>query len=177
MIDLEIREAALQDAGRLLEIYAPYVERTAVSFEYDVPTVEEFRRRIEQTTQRYPYLVALAGGRIVGYAYAGQFHSRAAYRFSAELSVYVDRDMRGRGIGRALYAELEERLRQMGVLNLYACIAYNDDDDEFLTKDSVYFHEKMGYRLIGRFNQCGCKFGRWYDIVYMEKIIGSHIND
>ncbi len=175
MNDIIIRPARLSDAGEILKIYSPYVLDTAITFEYDVPTEQEFKERISATLSRYPYLVAVCGGKISGYAYAGQFHSRAAYSRSAELSVYVACRHKRSGIGGALYRELEKELRQMGILNLYACIAYSEDEDEYLTHDSVEFHRHMGFETVGKFNKCGCKFGRWYDMVYMEKIIGEHI--
>ena len=174
MNDIIIRPARLSDVGEILKIYSPYVRDTAITFEYDVPAKREFKERISATLSRYPYLVAVCGGEISGYAYAGQFHSRAAYSRSAELSVYVERTRKRTGIGGALYRELEKELRQMGILNLYACIAYSEDEDEYLTHDSVEFHRHMGFELVGKFHKCGCKFGRWYDMVYMEKIIGEH---
>ena len=170
-----IRFAAPEDATDLLAIYAPYVETTAITFEYEVPTVEEFRRRIEKTLTFYPYLVAEREGTIVGYAYAGAFHARAAYAWAAEVSIYVDRNCRGQGIGRALYTALEQLLKEMGILNLNACIAYPEREDEYLTKASVEFHRHMGYEWVGQFHNCGYKFDRWYHMIWMEKIIGEHI--
>ena len=124
------------------------------------------------------HLVAERDGMIVGYAYAGPFKGRAAYDWAVELSVYVSRDARRGGIGRTLYAVLEEVLGAMGILNLYACIACPAGaPDETLNHDSVRFHERMGYALAGRFRLCGCKFGRWYDMVWMEKMIGGRRPD
>ena len=172
--DVLVRPVTEDDAGRLLEIYSYYVEKTAVSFEYDVPTVQEFRRRISATTQKYPYLCAVQDGRILGYAYAGAFHPRAAYQWAAELSVYIDKNARRLGLGRLLYDALENQLKKMGILNLYACIASSQTEDEYLTDGSPRFHEHMGFRTVGTFHQCGKKFGRWYDMIWMEKIIGRH---
>ena len=169
-----VRPAAPADAGRLLEIYAYYVENTAVTFEYDVPSAEEFRGRIENTLKKYPYLCAEKDGRVIGYAYAGPFQMRAAYQWSAETTVYVDRDAKRQGIGKRLYTELEAALRAMGILNMYACIASTRKEDEYLTCDSAVFHENMGFILCGTFRSCGCKFGRWYDMIWMEKMIGEH---
>lgn len=172
-----IRKVRLQDAEALLAIYAPYVEQTAITFEYDVPTVDEFRRRIEEVSKRYPWLVAVDGTRIVGYAYASAFQKRAAYQWAVETSIYVDRNERGRGIGRRLHEALEEALKQQGILNMNACIAYTEQEDEYLTLDSVRFHERLGYSRVARFHKCGKKFGRWYDMIWMEKLIGEHNND
>lgn len=174
MRGVEFRLATVDDAKGILEVYAPYVLNTAITFEYDVPTADNFRARIESTMQSYPYLVVLSRGKIVGYAYAGRFHERAAFGHSAELSVYVSSEMKGQGIGKKLYLMLENELKKQGIINLYACIAYCETEDCYLTHDSVRFHEKMGYKLVGRLNKCGYKFGRWYDVVYMEKFIGSH---
>ena len=125
-----IREVCLDDAEKLLEIYAPYVKETAISFEYEVPAVEEFRERIRKTMEKYPYLVAESQGEILGYCYAGPFHSRKAYEKSVEMSIYVQAGQRRRGVGRSLYLALEERLKVQGIRNLYACIAWPEQEDE-----------------------------------------------
>lgn len=169
-----IRPATPADAKALLGIYGPYVEHTAITFEYDVPTEEEFARRIAATLERYPYLVAERAGEALGYAYAGAFHARAAYGWAAELTIYLAPQAKGRGLGRRLYAALEDALREMGVLNLYACIGYPQQEDEYLTFGSAKFHARLGFEKIGHFHRCGCKFGRWYDMIWMEKIIGEH---
>ena len=174
---MKIRLAVPEDAERLLEIYKPYVTDTAVSFEYDVPSVDDFRSRIENTLAAYPYLVAEVDGVIAGYAYAGPFIRRPAYDWSAEASIYLDMDMKGQGIGSALYAKLEEILSRQNVLNVNACIAYIEEEDEYLTNASMYFHEACGYRLVGTFTNSGCKFGRWYHMIWMEKLIGDHVSD
>ena len=172
-----IRPATPEDAEALLAIYAPYVRDTAVTFEYDVPTPEEFRGRIQNTLRRYPYLVVEEDGRALGYAYAGSFKGRPAYDWSVETTIYLSPDARGRGLGRRLYAALEAALSAMGVRNLYACIAFPEEEDEYLTRQSAEFHAHLGYRLAGTFRKCGSKFGRWYDSVWMEKWIGGHDPD
>ena len=174
---ITIRTAVQQDAKVLLEIYAPYVKKTAITFEYDVPSVEEFAGRISKVLQKYPYLVAEVNGEPVGYAYAGPFKERAAYDWAVETTVYVRENMKKSGIGRALYTALEKALSAQGILNLNACIAFPETEDEYLTTDSVKFHEKMGFETAGRFHKCGCKFGRWYDMVWMEKLIGEHVEN
>lgn len=169
--NITLRWVTPEDAAALAGIYAPYVRTTAITFEYEPPTAEEFRRRICHTLERYPYFAAESEGRIVGYAYAGPFHPRAAYDWDAELSIYVDRDCRGKGVGRKLYTALEHALGDMHLRNLYACIACPPVEDEYLTLDSVRFHSRMGYAAVGTFRRCGYKFGRWYDMVWMEKYI------
>ena len=172
---IRIRKVTPEDAEALLEIYAWYVRETAITFEYRVPSLEEFRRRIEATLEKYPYLAAEEDGRILAYAYAGLFKGRAAYDWSVETTIYADKDARRKGIGRRLLAALESSLARQGILNAYACIGVpRDTEDEYLTFDSVRFHEKMGYCLAGTFHSCGCKFGRWYSMVWMEKLAGGH---
>ena len=172
--NLQIRIATVEDSAALLDIYKPYVEKTAVTFEYEVPSLEEFRGRIKTSLKKYPVLVAECESEILGYAYAGAFQSRAAYTWAVETSIYIREDCRKFGIGRLLYEELENILRKQNIVNLNACIAYPTEEDTYLTKDSVKFHEKMGYRMVGEFRQCGYKFNRWYNMVWMEKHIGEH---
>lgn len=172
-----IRTARLEDARALLDIYAPYVKHTAITFEYDVPTVEEFQRRIECVLSKYPYLVAEQKSEIVGYTYASAFHERPACDWAVEVSIYVRQDRKKLGIGKALYAELERLLKLQNVLNVNASIAYSEVEDEYLTKSSVEFHEHLGYKMVGEFHKCGFKFNRWYSLVWMEKHIGEHIDE
>lgn len=169
-----IRPAVPEDAEALLQIYAPYVLNTAISFEYTVPSVAEFSERIRKTLTRYPYLVALCGQEIVGYAYASAFKSRAAYDRAVETSIYVSQTYRGGGIGRALYEKLEAVLRCQNILNLNACIAFPAGEDVHLTTDSPKFHERLGYQTVAHFHRCGFKFNTWYDMIWMEKLLGEH---
>lgn len=174
MNEIKIRAVRFSDAEALLNIYSHYVENTAVSFEYETPSLEEFSRRIMSTSEKYPYILAERNGKILGYAYAGTFKPRRAYDRCVEVSIYLDINERGKGAGRILYEELENRLSEMGILNLYACITYCETEDEYLTKQSPLFHSRMGYKRIGHFSKCGFKFGRWYDMIWMEKFIGDH---
>ncbi len=169
-----VRNATLEDAERILEIYAYYVEKTAITFEYDVPKLDEFKERMKKTMEKYPYLVIEKAGKIEGYAYAGAFNGRAAYDWACEMTIYLSHDARKCGLGKKIYRELESRLKKMGILNLYACIAYPKEDDEHLTKNSAQFHSHLGYSLAGTFHNCGYKFQKWYDMIWMEKIIGDH---
>ena len=171
MSELFIRSVTPDDAAALAEIYGYYVENTAVSFEYVPPTEEEFRGRISHTLARYPYLAAVCGNKIIGYAYAREFVGRQACAHCVEVSVYVAHDSRRSGAGRALYQEMERRLVDMGIINVYASIAYADEEDEFLTHDSPEFHKRMGYEQVARFHRCGYKFGNWYDLIWVEKFI------
>ncbi|MCQ2506113.1 MAG: N-acetyltransferase family protein [Lachnospiraceae bacterium] len=168
---MEIRNVKIEDAKELLDIYSYYVSDTAISFEYEVPTEEEFKNRIRNITAKYPYLVAVSDGKIVGYTYAGVFKGRAAYNHCVETTVYVDKACTKSGLGRKLYSALEEELKKRGIKNMYACIAVCDAGDEYLNNNSMEFHEHLGFKLAGRFNKCGYKFGRYYDMVWMEKFI------
>ena len=177
MSTITVRDAKIEDAARILEIYAYYVEHTVISFEWDVPSLEEFENRMRDIMKKYPYLVIERDGKIEGYAYAHPFVGRAAYDWSSELTIYLDHDARKGGLGRRLYEELADRLKKMGILNLYACIGWPEAEDEYLTRNSAQFHEHLGFTLAGTFHNCGYKFGRWYDMIWMEKIIGEHRPD
>ena len=169
MNDLIIRDAEEQDTATLLEIYAPYVTETAVSFEYESPSVEEFHARIETVQREYPYLVAEKDGLIIGYAYASPFHPRPAYKHCAVATIYLDRNYRRQGIGRELYRKLEMILLKQNVFTLYACITIAPEGDPYLSNDSEKFHFRIGYRTKGTYQNCGYKFGRWYSVIWMEK--------
>ena len=170
---ITVRGAAIEDAGRILEIYDYYVKNTAVTFEYDTPSIEEFQERMRKTMQRYPYLVVLKDDIIEGYAYAGQLKDRAAYGWSCEVTIYLARSVQKCGMGRILYEALQNALRDMGITNMYACIGYPEVDDEYLSTNSADFHAHLGFAQVGEFHKCGYKFGRWYNMIWMEKIIGK----
>lgn len=169
-----VRRAVLADAERILEIYDYYVINTAVTFEYDTPSREEFKKRMERTMSRYPYLVIEKDGVIQGYACAGPFIGRAAYDWSCETTIYLDHSALKCGMGRKLYGALETALRMMGIRNLYACVACPETNDKYLTMNSADFHAHMGFVKTGEFRKCGYKFSRWYNMIWMEKIIGKH---
>lgn len=175
--EIIIKTASSDDAQSLLGIYAYYVENTAITFEYEVPTLEEFKNRIINTLKKYPYITASINGETVGYAYTGAFKERAAYSHSVETSIYVKKGLSGKGIGKALYAELENISKKQNVLNMNACISYTENPDEYLSLNSPHFHEHLGYRTVGKFTECGYKFGKWYDMIWMEKMIGEHTDN
>ncbi len=159
---IEIRNAQVEDAANLVAIYAPYVEKTAITFETQVPTVEDFKNRIKKTMKKFPYLVAIEEGQIVGYAYASTYYARAAYDWTVELSVYVQKEARGKGVGTLLYTALEEELTTRGFKNFLACIALPNPA-------SIALHEKRGYEQVAHFKKVGYKFGTWHDIVWLQK--------
>jgi len=174
MMNVVIRPAIIKDAKELLAIYSPYVLETAITFEYVVPTLEEFAKRIEKISGKYPYLVAEEDGKIIGYAYASTFKDRAAYDWCVETSIYLRKDCRKKGYGKALLQKLEKLLKEQNVLSVYACISFAEEENEILTHASIHFHEKMGYAHAARVHQCGYKFERWFDLVIMEKMLGEH---
>lgn len=159
---MSIRPATERDVPRILEIYAPYVENTAVSFEYTVPTPAAFTERFLKITARFPWLVWEENGVVLGYAYGSLPFERAAYQWSAAASVYLCAEAQGRGIGKALYAALERLLRLQGYRKVYAVITTANEA-------SVAFHRAVGYRHTGTMPACGYKFGKWYGTVWMEK--------
>ena len=157
-----IRFATAADVPRMLEIYAPYILNTAYTFEYTVPTAEEFTRRFEAYTRQCPWLVWEENGVVLGYAYGSLPFDRAAYSWCAEVSCYLSPEIHGRGIGRKLYAVLEEILWRQGYRVLYSLITSENTG-------SLAFHEKVGYATCAEFPGCGVKFGRWLGVVWMEK--------
>jgi len=169
-----VRVVSPADAEELLQIYRPYVEKTVITFETEVPDVEEFRSRIAKTLQKYPYLAVVKDGEICGYAYTWAFVGRAAYDWAAETTIYLREDQKKQGLGRLLYEKLEMVSEAQHILNLNACIGVPVVPDEYLTRNSEQFHAHLGYRRVGEFTQCGYKFGRWYDMVWMEKLLGEH---
>lgn len=169
-----VRQAQIADAESILAIYKDYVESTVITFEYEAPGIEDFCQRMEKIVEKYPYLVAESDEGILGFSYASAFRPRAAYDWSAETTIYIKRSSRQRGIGRLLYDKIEEICLKQHITNLYACIAYKQEEDSYLNHDSVSFHKQMGFVTVGIFQSCGQKFGRWYDMIWMEKIIADH---
>lgn len=161
---VQIRIARSADAPDVLTIYAPYVTETTVTFEDEIPTGRDFCGRISRILEKYPYVVAEVDGQIVGYAYASEYKGRAAYDWSVEVTVYLAQGNEGRGIGRLLYEVLEQCLRLQGVVNLTACITAENSG-------SVAFHEHCGFERVGTFPHIGYKFGRWLDVVWMQKTL------
>ena len=173
--EIMIRVARDEDAADLARIYAYYVNETAITFEYQAPDVPEMEKRRKTILEQYPYLVAEKDGKVVGYAYAHEFYGRDAYAWSVEATIYVDKDARRSGIGRPLYEALEQSLKDMGILNINTCIAVtNDSDDPYVTNGSFFFHQHLGYEKVAQFHHSGYKFGRLYDVIWMEKMIGDH---
>ena len=159
-----IRIAEERDVPEILSIYAPYVQNTTYSFEYDVPTEEAFLERFRTITAQFPWIVWEEDGKILGYAYGSAPFARAAYRWASESSVYLRPEAKGRGIGRALYTALEQILAYQGYVINYAIVTSENSA-------SLAFHEKLGYRSAGVFTGCAFKFGKRLGITWMEKEI------
>jgi L-amino acid N-acyltransferase YncA len=161
---LNIRQATEIDAPPLLAIYAPYVESTPVSFEAVVPSVEEFAGRIARSLSRWQWLVAEREGNIVGYAYGSAHRERVAYRFSVEVSAYLDPRFHRQGIGSALYRRLLEDLTAGGYCTALAGITAPNEA-------SIGMHRSVGFELIGVFRHIGWKFDRWHDVAWMQRTL------
>lgn len=164
---MEIRLATIRDATEIAEIYKYYVENTHISFEYIAPTVKDIEGRIANTLVNYPYLVCTQDEKIVGYAYAGRHLERFAYSWNAVLSVYVDKNHRFKGYGKALYVKLMEILATQNIMNVYGCITSGNDH-------SIYMHEKLGFVVNATFHKSGFKNGSWLDVTWVEKSIGNY---
>ena len=169
-MDARLRIATPDDAHAIAAIYAPFVRDTAITFEWEPPTTEQLRGRIEQTLQQFPWLVASDDDRINGYAYATGYRSRAAYQWTAEVSVYVDPRAQRRGIASRLYDALFALLRLQGIRVVYGVIAVPNDA-------SVALHEKAGFERIGVFPAAGFKHGKWHDVLWMRRVLGALDDD
>jgi phosphinothricin acetyltransferase len=161
---VHVRPATEADAVELLEIYRPFVEKSTVSFEVAVPSLDEFRARVAKALSRWQWLVAERDGCIAGYAYGGSHRERAAYRWSVEVSAYVGVAHHRLGIARALYTRLFRELAELGYCNAYAGITLPNEA-------SVGLHRSMGFEPIGTFPRVGRKFGRWHDVAWLSKVL------
>lgn len=155
-----IRLATLDDAEAVAALYAPYVRETAISFETEAPGVEEMRRRIRGVLEAYPWLVCEGGGEVAGYAYASKHAERAAYRWSVDVTVYVDPRAHRLGAGRGLYTSLLELLRLQGYYMAYAGITLPNDG-------SIGLHTAMGFRPVALYENVGFKDGTWHAVAYL----------
>ena len=161
-----IRFATEADIPAILNIYGPYIEHTAVSFEYSVPTLESFTERFRNISAQFPWLVWEEDATVLGYAYGSLPFGREAYRWVAAGSIYLAPSAQRRGIGKKLYAALEAVLTELGYRKIYAIITSDNPG-------SLRFHEKAGYRLLAEFSDCGVKFSKLYSVVWMEKDLNT----
>ncbi|MBR5561319.1 MAG: N-acetyltransferase [Clostridia bacterium] len=151
-----------RDAADILALYAPYIEKTAITFETEVPSKESFTRRVMDIAAEFPYLLLEVGGELAGYAYAHRQAERAAFGWNAELSIYLKESFTGRGLGKLLYRLLEQLLEMQGYINFYGVITADN-------AGSIALHEKMGYKIIGTHERTGYKFGEWHGVVWMHR--------
>lgn len=161
-----IRIATEADVPQILGIYAPYILTTTHTFEYEVPSEAEFLTRFRSITERFPWLVWEEDGRILGYAYGSAPFERAAFRWTAEDSVYLRPEAVGKGIGRHLCNMLEAILAYQGYRKVYAIITSENTN-------SLAFHRKLGYKDLAEFPECGFKFGRWLGVNWLDKELKS----
>jgi L-amino acid N-acyltransferase YncA len=157
-----IRLATEDDAAAMAAIYAPYVRDTAISFEIEPPDAAAFEKKLGDVMKLAPWLVWDEGGEVLGYAYASSFRARPAYRFTVETSIYVRSDTRGRGVGRALYAELLRRLAAQGFKRAIGGMTLPNPE-------SARLHQSLGFERVGAFHAVGYKFGKWHDVEFWER--------
>ncbi|WP_425803317.1 GNAT family N-acetyltransferase [Desulfitobacterium sp. Sab5] len=155
------------DAEEILGIYEPYIKDTAITFEYETPSVDEFRSRIREISSDYPYIVCVSDSKIIGYAYAHRQMERAAYQWNAELSVYIDKACLRCGVGKALYSALIEILQMQNVRSVYGGVTSPNENSEKL-------HEYFGFKKLGVYHSTGYKCGAWHDVAWFEKTIGDY---
>lgn len=167
LMNKKIRLATEADSTSVLEIYAPFVKDTVISFEYEVPTVSEFSKRMDNIQKKYPWLICEVNDNIVGYAYASQFNGRAAYDWSVDFSIYIKPEYHKKKIGKALYTALSQLLRLQGYCNAYAGVTLPNIKSESL-------HESFGFKPVGVYHNVGFKFGNWYDVKWFELEIQEH---
>lgn len=153
------------DAAEILKIYTPYIKETAITFEYETPSLKEFQARIKEISSAYPYIVCLSGEKIIGYAYAHRQMERAAYQWNAELSIYIDTAFLRCGAGKKLYRALMDILQMQNVCNVYGGVTSPNENSEKL-------HESFGFKKLGVYHKTGFKCGAWHDVIWFEKTIG-----
>jgi phosphinothricin acetyltransferase len=163
-MSLSIRPVTNNDAQACLNLYSKYVVNSAVSFELEAPSLEEFSRRIDAIANRFPYLIAEENGRVIGYAYASAYRDRLAYQWNVEVSIYVEDDKKKSGIASRLYAELFSELKRIHICKAFAVIALPNEA-------SVGFHHKMGFEKFATYTNVGFKLNQWHDVLWMEKTI------
>jgi phosphinothricin acetyltransferase len=161
-----IRDASADDAAACAAVYAPYVTDTAITFEYEPPTVAEMTRRIAAAQRAHAWLVLEDDGRVVGYAYAVPVKERAAYRWACEVSVYLEQGRRRSGGGRALYEALFERLAERGYRTAIAVMTLPNEA-------SAGLHRALGFELTGTQRRIGWKHGAWHDVAWLQRTIAD----
>ena len=161
---MNIRPVTPGDSVRILDIYSYYILNSTISFEEEVPSAEEFQRRIEEISSQYPFIVAASGVEITGYAYATKFRNRRAYRWATEVALYVDVRHQQKGIGKKLLGALLDILQKLWYYTAYAVITLPNEP-------STKLFESFGFKNTVSLKQVGYKHGKWCDVDIMEKIL------
>jgi phosphinothricin acetyltransferase len=159
-----IRAIEPKDLQKVCDIYNHYILTTNASFEVDPVAMEEMQRRVNEVTSTHPWLVCEEDDDVVGFAYASKWKPRPAYRFTSEVTIYLDKDHLGKGIGKMLYQELFARLKVMGIHSMIATIAIPNEN-------SIQLHESFGFKQVGQFKEMGNKFGEWIDVGYWHCMV------
>lgn len=162
----QIRLAEVEDARRILEIYAPYVSDTALTLTSTIPSIEQVVQTMLDVKKRYPYLVCCIDGTVVGFAYGLRMRPHEAYNWNTELSIYIDPEYQGQGIATALYTALFQILKNQGYCNLYAVITIPNDA-------SVALHKRFGFKELTVMKKSGYKLGAWHDVLWMGMRIAN----
>jgi Sortase and related acyltransferases len=162
-----VRIASPDDAPKILEIYAPYILETSISFEMNVPTVAEFQNRMQHYLQRFPWIICEVNGQTAGYVYASLYREREAYQWNCECSAYLSNKFRGKGIAAILYNALFDILKKQRIINVYAGITLPNPA-------SQRFHEKCGFKQFALYKNVGYKFGKWHDVGWWELQLNPH---
>lgn len=170
MSTVHFRRATEEDVVSILAIYAPYVTDSAITFEYDVPSEEEFRQRIRTISAEYPYFVCESDGQIIGYAYAHRHMERAAYQWNAEISIYIRQGFTGKGLGKTMCQALIDLLRLQGIRNVFSCVTIPNER-------SAHLHHSMEFSTEGIFQNAGYKCGKWQTIAWFRKTIAPYTNE
>lgn len=170
MSTVHFRRATEEDVVPILAIYAPYVTDSAITFEYDVPSEEEFRQRIRTISAEYPYFVCESDGQIIGYAYAHRHMERAAYQWNAEISIYIRQGFTGKGFGKTMCQTLIDILRLQGIRNVFSCVTIPNER-------SAHLHHSMEFSTEGIFQNAGYKCGKWQTIAWFRKNIAPYTNE
>jgi len=165
-MSLNIRPVQILDADFCLRLYSKYVSGSAVSFELEVPSLEEFSNRIVTISKRFPYLIAEENGAALGYAYASAYRDRAAYQWNVEVSIYIEDQNKKSGVATALYNQLFSELQRIHICKAFAVIALPNNA-------SVGFHHKMGFEKFATYKNVGFKLNQWHDVLWMEKTLQS----
>jgi len=167
MSSLSIRPVSPKDGEGILSIYAPHIEKTAVTFEYEVPALSDFQNRIEKIAAKYPYLVLEKDGRAAGYCYASEHMARAAYQWNASVSIYLSDPMQRQKAGTALYFALLSLLKLQGFYSACAIVTLPNDK-------SLGFHKAQGFEPFGVYPRAGFKFGAWHDVAFLTKPLANY---